>query len=134
MRTIYLDNEYRCHVSNETGEYTTVTTEFFDNKCDQYIEGYRYVPADCEWVNNNGKTFKGLMITPWKPMSELDEAQLTYEMNILREYSAALTEIEAAISAPDVYGTTSDIVELRKQNILNRINEMLNVLMASSES
>lgn len=132
MRTIYVDGDYKCHVSNDTSDYIAVDTDFFDGKCDQFIEGYRFIPKDCEWVDTTGKTFKGLMAVPWKPFEELDKTQLEYEYNLLSEYSSAMSEIEVAISAPEVYGTMSTIVEVRKQGITDRINEIINILSAST--
>ena len=132
MRTIYIDSEYKCHAINETGEYTAVTTDFFDGKCDQFIEGYRFVPKGCEWTRSDGHVFKGRLITPWKPLTEIDSAQLIYEQNLIAEYSSALSEIEAAVSIPEVCGTMPTIVNIRKQGILSRIAEMISILTAST--
>ena len=42
--TIYIDSEYKCHV---TGDDTrrAFDVPFFDGKCAEFVEGYRYVPA-----------------------------------------------------------------------------------------
>lgn len=42
---IYIDNYYKCHVADD-GTMTAVETAAFDGKCDAYIEGYRFVPAE----------------------------------------------------------------------------------------
>ena len=78
MRTIYLDHEYMCHVTNN-GTMTAVETDFFDGKCDTFIEGYRFVPKDGSWTRSDGIVFRGEMITPWKDYKELDDAQREYE-------------------------------------------------------
>ena len=78
MKTIYLDSEFKCHV-NDSGTITSVETDFFDNKCDTFIEGYQFVPFGKSWTRTDGTVFIGEMIAPWKPFSELDMAQRKYE-------------------------------------------------------
>lgn len=103
MKTIYIDSEFKCHISND-GTMTAMETDFFDSKCDAYIEGYRFVPGGKTWVREDGVEFAGEMIAPWKPWQELDEAQREYEREQYAavtaqnaEYEAALSEIEAAL-------------------------------------
>ena len=96
MKTIYIDSDFKCHSAND-GAYTAVETDFFDGKCDTFIEGYRYIPAGAVWTREDGAVFHGEMIAPWKPWRELDEAQREYERQLLSEYEAALSEIEAAL-------------------------------------
>ena len=90
MKKIYLDKEYRCSVTETESTMQSVETDFFDGKCDAYIEGYRFVPAGETWVREDGAVFAGEMVTPWKPYAELDAAQREYEQRILTEYAAAL--------------------------------------------
>lgn len=79
MRTIYIDSDYRCHVTDD-GTMTAVKTDFFDGKCDTLIEGYCY------------DTSKGYArIYPWKPYAALDAAQREYEKQLLAEYAEALS-------------------------------------------
>lgn len=80
---IYVDSDYKCHVSNPTGTMTTIETNFFDSKCDAYIEGYRYVPMRMTWTRLDGVVFQGEMIAPWKDWRELDEVQRKYELEQL---------------------------------------------------
>lgn len=103
MRTIYIDSEFKCHVSPSSG-YTSVETDAFDGKCDTYIEGYRFIPAGQTWTRADGVVFTGEMIAPWKPWAELDTAQREYEREQYQalaaqnaEYEAALSEIETAL-------------------------------------
>ena len=103
MKTIYIDSEFKCHISND-GTMTAVETDFFDGKCDAYIEGYRFVPGGKTWVREDGMEFSGEMVAPWKPWQELDEAQREYEREQYAavtaqnaEYEAALSEIETAL-------------------------------------
>ena len=96
MRTIYIDPDFKCHVSDD-GTMTAVDTDFFDGKCPAYIEGYRFVPDGETWVREDGVAFLGEMIAPWKPWKELDDAQREYERQQIAAYEAALSEIEAAL-------------------------------------
>ena len=95
--TIYIDNDFKCHVSNPGGTYTAVETTAFDGKCDPYIEGYRFVPAGATWTRKDGVVFSGEMIAPWRDWQELDAVQREYEREQLAAYEQALSEIEAAL-------------------------------------
>ena len=59
---IYIDNEYKCHVTND-GTMREVETDVFDGKCAEYIEGYKYDDRN------------GIAVYPWKPYSQLALAQ-----------------------------------------------------------
>lgn len=96
MKTIYLDSDFKCHISGDD-TMTAVETAAFDGKCDAYIEGYRFVPGGKTWVREDGAVFTGEMIAPWKPWQELEEAQREYERQLVAEYEAALQEIEEAL-------------------------------------
>lgn len=61
--TIYLDNEYICHLDNAEGRQT-VETDVFDGKEKAYIEGYRYIPDGETWTRSDGQMFHGLMVAP----------------------------------------------------------------------
>ena len=85
MRTIYIDSDYKCHISND-GTMTEVQTDFFDGKCDFYVEGFCY------------DTSKGyVQIYPWKDYAELDNAQREYEKQLLAEYAAALETLGVSV-------------------------------------
>lgn len=97
MKTIYIDADYLCHISNPDGIYTAVETDAFDGKCGAYIEGYRYIPAGASWTRPDGVTFEGEMLSPWKSWQDLDTVQRDYEREQLAAYEQALSEIEAAL-------------------------------------
>ena len=78
MRTIYIDSEHKCHITND-GTMSAVETVFFDGKCDTFVEGH------CYEVKEYGES-----VYPWKPMTELDNAQRQYERQLLVEYAEAL--------------------------------------------
>lgn len=94
MKTIYIDSEFRCHLTDD-GTMTAIETDSFDRKCDAYIEGYRLVPSGSTWEREDGVTFTGEMVAPWKPWQELDAAQREYE----REQYATLTAENATLTA-----------------------------------
>lgn len=89
MKTIYIDNEFKCHIMDD-GTMTAVETDFFDGKCDTYIEGYRFVPDGSVCEKEDGSVFYGEMIAPWKDFSELERAQMAHERKLLAEYAEAL--------------------------------------------
>ena len=95
--TIYIDNDFKCHTSDPDSILTAVETDFFDGKCQAYIEGYRFVPAGAAWTREDGVVFTGEMIAPWKDWNELDAAQRDYEREQLAAYEQAMSEIEAAL-------------------------------------
>ena len=91
---IYIDNDYKCHIT-KTDELRTIETDFFDGKCKTFIEGYRYVPEGEEWTRADGMTFYGEMITPWKNFIDLLIAQQEYENEQLK---AALADADSALA------------------------------------
>ena len=100
---IYIDSDFKCHLT-DIGGLTPIETDYFDDKCDSYIEGYRFVPRDETWIREDGKVFPGEMKTSWKDWDELDAAQREYEREQYAElktqnaeFETALTEIEAAL-------------------------------------
>lgn len=89
MKTVFVDADFLCHVTGD-GTMTAVETDFFDGKCDEFIEGYRLVPAGCTWTRADGEVFLGEMIAPWKPWTELEEAQREYEKQEAADMKEAL--------------------------------------------
>lgn len=84
MRTIYIDSDFKCRVTND-GTMTPVETDTFDGKCDTFIKGYRFIPSGESWTREDGAVFQGEMIAPWKDYAELDAAQREYERQLLKE-------------------------------------------------
>ena len=82
---VYVDKNKHCH-PNDDGTMTPVEIDFFNNKCDAFIEGYAY---------DDSKGYA--QIYPWKPYSELEAAQRTYEKQLLAEYEEVLVEIEVVL-------------------------------------
>ena len=98
MRTIYIDSEFKCHPTND-GTMDEIQTDFFDNKCEKFIEGYRFVPFGESWTRSDGVVFHGEMIAPWMPYAELENAQREYERGLLEEYEALVNELYAEVTA-----------------------------------
>ena len=91
---IYIDSDYKCHISND-GRMQEVETDFFNGKCQEFIEGYRFVPDGEVWVREDGVEFHGEMVSPWKDYAELISAQaeaVTADRDALLEDMAALIE------------------------------------------
>lgn len=96
MRTIYIDSDFKCHVTDD-GTMTAVETDFFDGKCDAFVEGYRFVPGGESWTREDGAVFRGEMAAPWKPWQELDAAQREYERQLLADYAEALKTLGVTV-------------------------------------
>lgn len=87
---VYIDSNFKCHVSND-GTMRAVVTEFFNGKCDSFIEGYRLVPEGESWTREDGEVFHGEMIAPWVDWNELDAVQREYEREQMEDMREALT-------------------------------------------
>lgn len=85
---IYIDPDYKCHVSND-GSMREFDVPFFDGKCDTLIRGYRYLPPGESWERADGVLFTGEMIAPWQDYLGLYLAQLMYQLEQAREQLAA---------------------------------------------
>lgn len=96
MRTIYIDSDFKCHPIND-GTMTIVETDYFDEMCDTFIKGYRFVPDGEIWTREDGEIFYGKMIAPWKDFNELDRAQREYEKQQLEEYKDIVAEQDLMI-------------------------------------
>lgn len=89
---IYIDNDYKCHVTDD-GAMRAFDVPFFDGKCAEFVEGYRYVPSGETWTRADGQTFTGEMITPWRDYAILAELQALYE-----EEQAKQADMQAALA------------------------------------
>ena len=102
--TIYIDSDYKCHTSPADG-LTAIETDFFDGKCRQYIEGYRFVPFEQRWTREDGQVFHGEMVSPWRPYEILAELQAVYE----EEQTKATEEIATIVE--EVYNSDMEVIE-----------------------
>ena len=95
---IYIDSDYKCHLSNDN-TLRAIENEFFDGKCNTFIEGYRFVPSGETWTREDGTVFTGEMISPWKSHSELDQAQREYEKELYEQQKLLINELEQQAQA-----------------------------------
>ena len=89
MKTIYLDSDFKCHVTDD-GTGKAVETDCFEGKCDAVIEGYRLVPAGECWVRRDGVRFSGEMITPWMDTRQLEALGRRFAQEQLSDMETAL--------------------------------------------
>ena len=100
--TIYIDNDYKCHLSDD-GTRRAFDVPFFDGKCAEFVEGYLYVPSGETWTRKEGQVFGGEMIAPWRDYSQISEIQTAVDrtqaqaQQTITEYEQALSEIEKAL-------------------------------------
>lgn len=100
MKTVYLDSDFKCHVTDD-GTMTALETDLFAGKCDAYIEGYRFIPAGETWADEYGMVFKGESFFPWIDSRVLNAYQEEYEKNMLQieELKGAVVDAEEAQAA-----------------------------------
>ena len=102
--TIYIDNDYKCHLSDD-GTRRTFELPFFDSKCAEFVEGYRFVPSGETWTRKDGQTFKGEMIAPRRDYSSLAAIQAAVD----RTQAQADEEIAALIE--EIYINDMEVIE-----------------------
>lgn len=95
--TIYIDDDYKCYVSAADGR-RAVETEFFNGKCDEWIESFRFVPAGETWTREDGEAIRGEMAAPWKDLSEAHTAQAAYLEQQLAASQAQAADMQAALN------------------------------------
>ena len=99
--TIYIDDDYKCYVSAADGR-RAVETDFFNGKCDEWIESYRLVPSGETWTRGDGELIRGEMAAPWKDYNELVMAQLGYMTEKMAETPSTdeiMTAIEEGVNS-----------------------------------
>lgn len=98
---VYIDSDYRCHVTNPDGDFREVETVLFDGKSDSYIEGMRFVPEGESWTRSDGVVFEGEMIAPFVDSRVLEAYQEEYEQNRdeIERLQSAVVDAEEAQAA-----------------------------------
>lgn len=104
---VYLDTEYKVHAEAGT-DYMATADAFFDNKCPNLIESYRYVPAGATWTREDGVAFAGPMIAPWRDIRRYDGEQQRYLLEQLTAARAESADMQAALA---VLGVTNETEE-----------------------
>ena len=129
---IYLDSDFRCHLS-DGGNMRPIETDFFDGKCAAFIEGYRFVPAGESWTRADGVVFYGQMLAPAEDYSRLKKAQMQYEadesfrlagLGIPQERDFIATRNYPVSSFVSIYGQLYEIIRAipMHSSILNNQN------------
>jgi hypothetical protein len=86
---VYIDSDNKCHATND-GTMLAVENGIFDGKCNEFIEGYLFVPHGEPEAREDCDVFTAGMAAPWKDYSELDAAQRRYEQERLADAEQAL--------------------------------------------
>lgn len=102
--TIYIDSDYKCHVTDD-GTRRAVETDFFTGRCTEFIEGYRFIPSGETWTRKDGQTFKGEMIAPRRDYSGIAAIQSAVD----RTQAQADEEIAALIE--EIYINDMEVIE-----------------------
>lgn len=102
---IYIDSEFKCHISNdgtmrEIEFYENEPFLFFRNKCNEFIEAYRYVPFGEEWTREDDEVFSGEMFSPWNLTEEVLETQRIFEV---AQIAKLTEEAKTAVSLTEMY-------------------------------
>ena len=100
---IFIDSNYCCHVTND-GSMRSIETDFFKDKCQTFIEGYRFVPAGEIWVREDGHIFRYGTICPIESSVIVNKAQQQYE----EDESIHLAEIGALIE--EIYNEDLEVI------------------------
>ena len=74
MRTVYLDSDYMCHVTDD-GSRQEIETDCFDDLCDNAVEFMRFVPEGKTWTRPDGRVIHGEFIQA-TDSKKIDEYQL----------------------------------------------------------
>lgn len=78
---IYLDSDFRCHLT-EVGGMQEIETSDFDGKCKAFIEGYRLVPEGENWTRKDGTVFQGKIVAPAEDYNLLMRFQDQHEADM----------------------------------------------------
>ena len=93
---VYIDSDFKCHTTNPDGVFREIYTDFFNDKCRIFIEGYHYVPAGELWTKPDGVVLIGETLVPCRPYQVLDAAQREYERQQLSEVNAKLNDLTSS--------------------------------------
>lgn len=93
MKTIYLNSDFQCSVTEKEDTVQRVETELFDGKCNAFIEGYRFIPEGQIWTRTDGVQFAGEMLAPFKDYTYLEMVQAVYD-----QLAADITDTQLAVA------------------------------------
>lgn len=87
--TIYIDRNNRCHL-DPAPDRTQIKTDFFEGKCQEFVEGYCFRPDGGKIALPDGTELDSGAIYPWKPYEQLAQYQAIYERSGNPDYAEAL--------------------------------------------
>lgn len=93
MKTIFLDSEFKCHLTNDS-TMLEVQTEALDGYDSKAIECFRYVPKGYTWKGSDGRERHGEFIQAFRPLEVIGAYQEQYEA-MLAEQEDMQTALEA---------------------------------------
>lgn len=93
---IYVDSDFKCHAT-DTGGLREIETDFFNGKCPEFIEGYRFIPGGETWTRDDGDVFAGEAIFPHTNYYDLLQRQNSYLETELTDADAALAELGVTV-------------------------------------
>lgn len=96
MKTIYLDSDFMCHVTND-GTMTEVQTYAFDNFCSNAIDLMRFVPQGETWTRPDGRVIHGEFI------QATDSAKIDAYQRQFMEDQAQMDDMQNAL---DILGVS----------------------------
>lgn len=100
---IVLDSDFRCHLTDD-GSMRPVETDYFDGKCAEFVEGYRFVPAGESWTRKDGAVFHGEMVAPAENYALLQRFQAQHEA----DEAAHLADLGALIE--EIYSEDLEVI------------------------
>ncbi len=96
MKTIYLDSNFICHITND-GTMVEVHTEAFDEICNNAIELMRFVPQGEIWTRPDGRIIYGEFI------QTIDSAKIDAYQRQWMEDQERMTDMQTAL---EILGVT----------------------------
>lgn len=90
MKTVFVDADFMCHVTND-GTMAEVQTESFDNLCNNAIEQMRFVPNGETWTRSDGRIIHGVFI------QATDSAIIDAYQRQWREDQEQMTDMQNAL-------------------------------------
>lgn len=103
MSTIFIDSDYKCHLADD-GTMRKFEIDFFDDKCPEFVEGYRFIPYGETWKRDDGSEYHGELIIPWRSFTELAEIQNAVERN------DAVRDAELAALIEEIYQMDLEVI------------------------
>ena len=118
--TIYIDDDYKCHATDD-GTRRAFDLLFFDGKCTEFIEGYRYVPTGETWIREDGTKFYGEMIAPWRNYTILSEIQEAFD-----DANSQAQEKTSKMMGELIKGTEKDYIATNNYIVDDSANKFCN--------